>query len=272
MAFKTVEMYNQDKYKGKFRLANNGDSADVIFLYRGMSDMLVADTHYLQSANYNGYVHCNGVGCALCAMRKNDGSPKYRKDSKLFIPLYNITTGGIEFWDRSINFEPQMTRDVFASYPNPSEIVFKVTRRGESRDVNTTYDIRAISRNSYKSYDDILKEANAQFPAYYGNIVREFSNFELESMTSHPSSNSGLAQDYVPIPRGGFQSSMPTTYVDISSAIGTSTTTAPTELPSMQPTATTDDDLVPMASEESLDVDVPWGNSDSDEDLADPMF
>lgn len=268
MAFKTVEMYNQDKYKGKFRLANNGDSADVIFLYRGMSDMLVADTHYLQSANYNGYVHCNGVGCALCAMRKNDGSLKYRKDSKLFIPLYNITTGGIEFWDRSINFEPQMTRDVFASYPNPSEIVFKVTRRGESRDVNTTYDIRAISRNSYKSYDDILKEANAQFPAYYDNIVREFSNFELESMTSHPSANGGLAQDYVPVPRGGFQSSMPNTYVDISSTVGTSAPVSPADLPPMQPVVPSETDNV------NSSADVPWDDDSdsSDDDLANPIF
>lgn len=259
MAFKTVADYNQDKYKGKFRLANNGDRADVIFLYRGISDMLVADTHYLQSSAYNGYVHCNGVGCSLCGIRKNDGSPRYRKDSKLFIPLYNITTNSIEFWDRSINFETQMTRDVFTAYPNPSEIVFQIIRHGEARDQNTTYEIRAISKNSYKSYDAILNENNIKFPDYYEHIVKEFSNFELDSMLSHPSSGNGLAQDYVPVPRAGYQSSMPSAYtVDVTSVVGESNIA-----PSMS-------DVAPATSS---DGEIPFStDSDDDGDLAVPIF
>ena len=34
MAFKSVEAYNNDRYNGMFILQNDGDYADVIFMYR----------------------------------------------------------------------------------------------------------------------------------------------------------------------------------------------------------------------------------------------
>ena len=67
MAFKTMNDFNKERgYDNYFTLRNDGDTADVIILYRGVSDVLVADAHYIKSNDYTGYVHCCGRGCPAC--------------------------------------------------------------------------------------------------------------------------------------------------------------------------------------------------------------
>lgn len=60
MGFKSIEQFNEERYGNKFILPNDGDFADVIFLYKSAKEVLVADAHYVKSADYSGYVHCNG--------------------------------------------------------------------------------------------------------------------------------------------------------------------------------------------------------------------
>lgn len=179
MAFKTMDQYNEERYGGFFLLRNDKDFADVVFLYRGKSDVLIADTHYVKSADYTGYVHCCGKGCPACGKG-------IRVQTKLFIPLYNYATGKVEFWDRSVRFENQLVADVFDKYPNPSEFVFRITRNGAAGDLNTTYSIVCIGANTpesgCKSYETILAENNIIFPNYYDNVVKEFSPGELYTM------------------------------------------------------------------------------------------
>lgn len=197
MGFKSIEQYNEEKYNGKFVLKNDGDFADVIFLYQSVKDVLVADVHYIKSADYSGYVHCNGKGCPVCAKG-------VRVQTKLFVPVYNITEGEIQFWDRSTSFEPQLYTDVFSKYPNPSEFVFRITRHGFLRDINTTYQIIAIGNNIAKSYVEILSEKSAQFPDYYENICREVDAVTLSSWLNNANSEK-LAitnlPDYIATPR-----------------------------------------------------------------------
>lgn len=204
MAFKSIEQYNEERFGNFFLLRNDGDFADVIFLYRSTADMLVADTHYIKTADYSGYVHCCGRNCPACA----NG---IRVQTKLFIPLYNIQDQEIQFWDRSIRFEIQFLNDVFANCPNPSEYVFRVTRRGVSGDPNTRYEIVAYRKNGAMPYDTILATAKVSMPDHYNVICKEFSSFELASMlnsnkaqTSSNQVNSGIdaLPDYPIIPRG----------------------------------------------------------------------
>lgn len=184
MAFKKVNDYNNDKFGGLFLLRNDGDTADVIFMYRSVDDVLVADTHYIKSADYSGYVHCTGRGCPACG--KN-----IRVQTKLFIPMFNITAGELQFWDRTMRFENQLQQDVFAKYPNPSEFVFRITRHGVANDVNTTYSIMAIGRNTYKSYNEILAENNVSYPDHYEKVCKDVSAGELTAMLNSGSSNGG---------------------------------------------------------------------------------
>lgn len=191
MAFKTVKEYNDDKYKGKFVLSNDGDSADVIFLYRSIDDVLIADTHYVKSADYSGYVHCCGRGCPAC-------EKGIRVQSKLFIPLYDISADEIKFFDRNTVFENVLQQSVFSKYPNPSEYVFRIVRHGKARDINTKYEIYVAGRNTSMSYETILSRFNTSLPAHYEAICRDVLPGDLrEMLNATPSDDAG---DYSSLP------------------------------------------------------------------------
>lgn len=217
MAFKSVEQFNDDRYHNLFRIPNDSESVDVIFLYTSKSDMLVADAHYVRSSEYSGYVHCCGAGCPAC-------SKGIRVQNKLFIPVYNINKGAIEFWDKTMTFEPQMQKDVFDKFPNPSEYVFRITRHGAYKDVNTRYEIVAVGRNSLMSYSQILAKFNTKMPDCYENIIKSYLVSDLTRMLATSGSEGNIVtQDYVPIPRAGYQSSIPDTYVNVSEAVDSAT-------------------------------------------------
>lgn len=185
MGFKSMEAYNDEKYGNFFRLQNDGDYADVVFLYRGTHDVMMADTHYIKSDDYSGYVTCCGKGCPAC-------SSTIRVQPKIFIPLFVLNTtdasgisNRIQFWDRTARFQPQLLNDVFRAYPNPSEFIFRITRHGIARSIDTTYDIRAIQPNTPDySYDAICSKFGAVFPAYYNLVCKEVDLFELNNMVS----------------------------------------------------------------------------------------
>ena len=247
MAFKSVEQFNDDRYHGLFRLVNDKDFADVIFLYGSKKDALVADAHYIRSAEYSGYVHCTGRGCPACAKG-------IRVQNKLFIPLYVLKQNGdpkeeIQFWDRSVKFEPQLDKDVFQRFPNPSEYVFRITRKGVPNDVETKYEIAGLFNNNVISYDGILAKFNAKMPDYYENIIRDIPADKLAVMLQNAGSGTASSDmpDYTPVPRAGYQSSIPDTFVNAAEAVDAPAT--------------------------SLDVDAVADDlADDNGDLADPVF
>ena len=272
MAFKTVEQFNEEKYRNKFVLQNDKDSADVVFLYRSLRDMLIADVHYLKAGDFSGYVHCVGNGCPICAMKKPDGKQLIRKQTKLFIPLYNInkvnydeegnpvSVGAIEFWDRTEKFRRQFTTDVFDRYSNPSEVVYKVIRHGVADDKDTRYELCAMGRNVTPgmSYNEILARFNATMPDYYETIVKSCSISELtELLQTTDTTSSPVMQDYVPTPRAGYQSSIPAaipdTYVNAAVAVGSAASEAPDAILSQFD----DDDTAENDSEDIEDTDIP---------------
>ena len=183
MAFKKLKDYNEDRFGGWFLLRDDGDYADVIFLYQSTDDVLVADTHYIKSSDYSGYVHCCGRGCPAC--NKN-----IRVQSKLFIPMFNITDKEVQFWDRSTRFEYQLMKDVFEKYPNPSEIVFRITRHGEAGSMDTRYEISARARNNIYSYEKLLSENSIAFPDSYNSICKEYTTDELYDVLNSGESTS----------------------------------------------------------------------------------
>ena len=199
MAFKQFNQYMEEKNGQFFLLPNNRDYADVIFLYRNVNDVLVADTHYVKSPDYSGYVHCCGHGCPACAKG-------IRVQTKIFIPLYNYKTNRIEFWDRSNRFERQLQADVLSKFPNPSEWVFRITRNGEAGSIDTTYEIVAQGKNSSFPYDAILASQNITLPDGYSQVVRDCTPGELSNMVNSVGSAAGSSYEapsfnYVPTPR-----------------------------------------------------------------------
>lgn len=191
MAFKSMTQYNQERYGGLFRLVNDNDHARVVFLYQSVDDVLIADTHYIKSGEFSGYVHCCGRGCPACAKG-------IRVQNKLFIPLYNLDDNEIQFWDRTTNFENQLNNDVFNKYPNPSQYVFTITRHGVAGDINTKYEIRATNRYTVETYDQILNKFQIKMPDYYSNICKELSATELSDILNQGNNYSAPNGDSLP--------------------------------------------------------------------------
>lgn len=182
MAFKTLKSYNEERFGDFFLLRNDGDSADVIFLYRSLDDVLLADTHYIKSAKYNGYVHCCGAGCPACGKG-------IRVQNKLFIPVYNVDAGEVQFFDRNIRFENQLENDVFSKFANPSEYVFKIIRHGAAGSIDTTYEIIAVGRVTGTPYESIVAKLLTTFPDRYSVVCKEYTPDELSSMLNNNTSN-----------------------------------------------------------------------------------
>lgn len=198
MAFKSVKQYNEERFGGLFMLRNDGDQADVIFLYRNQEDVLIGDTHYVKSPDYSGYVHCLGNGCPACG--KN-----IRIQTKLFIPLYNLTANELQFWDRSTQFENQLMKEVFEAYPCPVDYVFRITRHGAARDVNTYYTIQAVARNTVKTFDQILSDANTAFPDCFERVCKSVSGPTMRNMLT-PADNGGNYSGSAPVGDGSLPS------------------------------------------------------------------
>ena len=253
MAFKSVEQFNDDRYHGMFRLVNDGDASDVVFLYQSVKDMLVAPAHYIKSTDYSGYVHCCGENCPAC-------KKGIRVQTKLFIPVYNIDKNSIEFWDKTMKFEPVMEHKVFNRFSNPSEFVFRITRHGVPNDFNTTYDIDPVGKNISYPYTSILAKFNTKMPDAYSIIIKEVSVPELTTMLQNSGNDSNdNIPDYNPVPRAGYQSSIPETYVDASVATASS---AETVAVNFTPSA----DVAPAPNDDFVD------DGDDDKPLADPQF
>lgn len=203
MAFKSFNQYQEDKNGEFFVLPNDKDYADVIFLYRSAADVLIAEgVHYLSTASYKGYAHCCGDGCPACKYPTQSGRG-IRRDTKLFIPLYNINKNKIEFWDRTPFFEQRLQTDVFSKFPNPSECVFRITRDGAAGSRDTKYSIVPIGRNSSRPYEKLLADAGVSLPDYYNTICKEMTIAEMANALNASSDTSNLQEyGYTPVPRG----------------------------------------------------------------------
>ena len=199
MAFQTIQDFNQKKYNNWFVLLNDQDSADVVFLYEKQDDALMASVHYIKSLDYSGYVHCAGAGCPACAKG-------LRIQTKFFIPLYNITAGEVQYWDRSDMFTPQFQKEVFQPYPNPSEFVFRVIRHGRYRDRDTRYQIMAVGKNNTVApMAEIMAKHNLKFPESYNEICKEVSIPEMQAMLdSQPQQQGGFQSAYGNNSYGGY--------------------------------------------------------------------
>lgn len=203
MAFKKMTEYNEQRYGNSFRLVNDQDYADVIFLYRSTADVLLADTHYIKSAEYNGYVQCLEKDCPAC-------EKGIRVQTNLFIPMLVLSHSDpdfkgpkIQFWDRSTKFQAQLLNDVFRNYPDPSGFVFHITRYGVPNDRGTRYAINVLEENLVGSYDSIMASYKISLPESYDIICKDYSANELRRIILQQNfQNTSQRTNYGAIPRG----------------------------------------------------------------------
>ena len=201
MGFKSIEQFNEAKYGNRLILKNDGETARVIILYRNSADILIANAHYIKSAEYSGYVHCTGTGCPACAKG-------LRTQAKLFMPVYDIDRDEVLFFERDTKYFLEQLKGLMANYPNLSEFVFNITRHGEAGSRDTRYSITAIAKNSKIPYDEILARKSIKLPDYYETIIKDMTPAQISSILSPTSGYSGTTYgsadslpDFVPQPR-----------------------------------------------------------------------
>lgn len=202
-----MNQYVEEKNKEFFVLPDDGDFADVIFLYHSINDPLIATAHYIKSDNQSGYYFCCEEGCPACQPGPGREKPLWKQD-KLFIPLYNINNRRIEIWDRSARFRDQLVRDVFKAFPDPSGYVFRITRHGEARSVDTTYQINAIGANDSITIEQILAQSGKTMEQVYELACKEITPFEMKMMLDSygTTASDNTAAAYGAVPRATFTS------------------------------------------------------------------
>lgn len=258
MAFKKMTEYNEEKFGNFLRIVNDRDYADVIFLYESIQDVLIAKAHYIKSRDYSGYVQCLEHGCPVCA----EG---IRTQDKLFIPVLVLANSSdpefrgprLQFWDRTLRFQPQLMQDVFRNYPNPSDNIFRIVRHGAANSIDTYYSIQAISAvpESYGSYEQILADNNITMPDAYDLVCKDYPAFQLKSMLDAPKDESAPVATYGAKPRDSYTGSA-STLAEIPSE---------QEIPSLEPTYVTPEavdlpeppqlDASALGVDESIDVE-----------------
>lgn len=196
MAFKKIKQIEEDRY-GKFLRLNDGESVRGVFLYKSYDDVLIADCHYVNSSDYHGYVHCCESGCPACAKG-------IRVQHKLFIPILvlkdlnpSFDEDTVIFWDRNQSYNHTLKTEVFDKYPNPTDVIFKITRHGAYRDINTTYSIN-VAMKFDSDVDDVLASLGVTMPDYYENVVRTVDPAQLQDMLSATAASASQGSSYVP--------------------------------------------------------------------------
>lgn len=141
----TFNVSDADKYGGQggggyFSLKDDGDSAEVQFMYKSAADIMGCSVHQVQVGDKSRYVDClRSYGepmdkCPFCA-NQNGGNIK-PASVKFFIPVWH--EGVLKTWERG-KAQAQDLMALAAEFGDLSSQVIKVVRKGRKGDTKTGY-------------------------------------------------------------------------------------------------------------------------------------
>jgi hypothetical protein len=146
-----MEAFEKYKTTGNnefFTLADDGDTAIVRFLYNSLEELDWFVVHEVEIGGKKRWVQCTEeADCPLC---ERLGKPQL----KLFIQLVQKgREDTVMTWERGQKFVPQIV-ELFQEYPNLSEHIFEIQRKGKKGDSNTKYLIHHLAHSPLPE-DDI---------------------------------------------------------------------------------------------------------------------
>ncbi len=129
---------------GFFSLQNDGDQAQVRFMYDSIEDVEAFSVHTITHPNNpkaSLYVNClreYNDPVDMCPFCKAQVATQV----KLFIPVFDVESGTTKTWDRGKKFIPRIS-SICNRYPNDSiaSHIFTIERNGAKGDTSTTYEI-----------------------------------------------------------------------------------------------------------------------------------
>lgn len=158
-----------------FSLKDDGDVANVRFMYNGAEDICGYAVHKIELDGKNKYVNCLRQyneprdNCPLC-------KAMYNQKAVLYIPLYDVDAGEVKLWERGKKFFAKVaslcSRYVKGNTPLVAH-TFDIERHGKAGDQQTTYEIYETS------CDDVRLEDLPEIPEVMGTLVLDKSFEEL---------------------------------------------------------------------------------------------
>lgn len=161
-----------------FSLKNDGDTANVKFMYSGMDDVEGYSVHELKFAdNRRVLVNClrdyNSPidDCPLC-------KAGYQIKPKVFVPLYDNDTEEVKIWERGKNFFKKIS-SISARYKPLVAHNFDIERHGAKGDMKTEYEFFETGEDG-KTLEDL-----PEVPQILGTIVKDKTADEMEYFLDH---------------------------------------------------------------------------------------
>lgn len=158
---------------GFFNLKNDGDSANVRFMYDKVSDIETFAVHDVKIDGRTKHIDClndaEGNGnCPFC-------EKGFRRTARTFFKLYNIDKNAVEIWDCGIKRAPAIENMLAMS--QAKQLVngcYEIIRHGEANSTDTTYELR------WKGNDDVTLADLPEIPDLYGKYVLKKTPEEME--------------------------------------------------------------------------------------------
>jgi len=150
-----IEQFSTGSGGGKgsyFSLKNDKETARVRFLYESAGDIEGFTVHKVRVGDRDRYVNCiaDEGECPFCRA----GLQKF---VKIFVPLFNETTGQLQTWERGQKFYGKLS-GLCSRYNNLTSRVFEIERNGKPKDTQTTYEIYPVGDADGTTLDDILDD------------------------------------------------------------------------------------------------------------------
>lgn len=171
-----------DNYGGSgessfFALKDDGDVANVRFMYNNMEDVVGYAVHEVEVEGKKRYVNClrdynePKSKCPLCAANN------FQK-AKLYVPLYDVDEGAVKIWERGKKFFAKISA-ICARYSNADTPLvahtFDVERHGKKGDQQTIYEVYETGS------DDTVLEDLPEVPEILGTIILDKTADELQA-------------------------------------------------------------------------------------------
>lgn len=209
-----MDNYGSNNSSEWLKLSDNGAVARVQFLYDSYDDFTdIFACHKVKVGDYDRYVDCKRDydspidDCPFCAAGMST-------HPVMMISMYDHSDGKVKIWERGKTFRKKMEA-LFNRYPNLSNMVFEIERRGAKGDKKTTYeiftmpdvepvDVSEINRPEFiggfildKSPDDMITYLNTgEFPnnENNGNNNGSRRNFEQSAPVSRRGSSRRISE------------------------------------------------------------------------------
>ena len=216
VAFDEADKFGGQGGAGFFQLKDDGDTAEVRFMYDSIDDIVGDSVHEIDMVDENGNVVMSKTGrprkkyvaCLRDYDDPKDVCPFCREGMfvgvRLVVPIYNISEKKVQIWDRGKTMFKKMSR-IASKHPSIVSQVFSIEREGKKGDQQTDYYIEAVGQPDKTTLADLPPLPEIHGTSYKSHILDKTAD-EMEYYLQEgqfPPTGDEDDEDEVPVRRRG---------------------------------------------------------------------